>query len=122
MRILKCVSILSFFVLSVSCIQKKEINWKIAENPILTKWASEVDPLKPWLQYPRPDMVRNAWINLNGLWDYSVTQKGKKPEKWNGSILVPYPVESALSGVRKKISGIKELSVYPMYGIKKIYF
>ena len=121
MRILKCVSILSFFVLSVSCIQKKEINWKIAENPILTKWASEVDPLKPWLQYPRPDMVRNAWINLNGLWDYSVTQKGKKPEKWSGSILVPYPVESALSGVRKKISENENLWYKRTFGIPNVW-
>ena len=121
MRILKCVSILSFFVLSVSCIHKKEINWKIAENPILTKWASEVDPLKPWLQYPRPDMVRNAWINLNGLWDYSVTQKGKKPEKWDGSILVPYPVESALSGVRKKISEKENLWYKRDFSIPNIW-
>jgi hypothetical protein len=121
MRILNCVSILSFFVLSVSCIQKKEINWKIAENPILTKWASEVDPLKPWLQYPRPDMVRNAWINLNGLWDYSVTQKGKKPEKWDGSILVPYPVESALSGVRKKISEKENLWYKRDFSIPNIW-
>ena len=121
MRIVKSISLLSFLVLSVSCIHKKEINWKIAENPIMTKWASEVDPLKPWLQYPRPDMVRNAWINLNGLWDYAITQKGEKPEKWDGSILVPYPVESAISGVRKKISGIKEPSVYPIYGRRNIY-
>ena len=39
-------------VLSVSCTHNNEINWKIADNPILTKWASDVDPLKPWLQYP----------------------------------------------------------------------
>jgi hypothetical protein len=101
--------------------QKKEINWKIAENPILTKWASEVDPLKPWLQYPRPDMIRNAWINLNGLWDYSVTQKGKKPEKWDGSILVPYPVESALSGVRKKISEKENLWYKRNFSIPNIW-
>jgi hypothetical protein len=101
--------------------QKKEINWKIAENPILTKWASEVDPLKPWLQYPRPDMIRNAWINLNGLWDYSVTQKGKKPDKWDGSILVPYPVESALSGVRKKISEKENLWYKRNFSIPNIW-
>jgi hypothetical protein len=98
------VSAILMVLISVSCTQKKVISWKIAENPIVTKWATDVDPLKPWLQYPRPDMVRNAWISLNGLWDYSITQKGIKPEKWDGSILVPYPLESALSGVRRKIS------------------
>jgi hypothetical protein len=121
MRIIKSIAFFVFFVLSVSCMQKKEINWKIAENPILTKWASEVDPLKPWLQYPRPDMIRNAWINLNGLWDYSVTQKGKKPEKWDGSILVPYPVESALSGVRKKISEKENLWYKRNFSIPNIW-
>ena len=121
MRIIKSLAFFVFFVLSVSCVHKKEINWKIAENPILTKWASEVDPLKPWLQYPRPDMVRNAWINLNGLWDYSVTQKGKKPEKWDGSILVPYPVESTLSGVRKKISEKENLWYKRDFSIPNIW-
>ena len=91
-------------LLSVSCTQKKEINWKIAENPILTEWSKDVDPEKPWMEYPRPDMVRNAWMNLNGMWDYAITQKGTKPENWDGSILVPYPVESALSGVKKRVT------------------
>jgi len=104
MRIVKSVSILSFLVLSVSCTPKDEINWKPAENPILTKWTSDVDPLKPWMQYPRPDMIRNAWLNLNGLWNYAITRKETKPEKWDGSILVPYPIESAISGVRKRVS------------------
>ena len=104
MKLLKSISILSFFVLSISCTYKKEVNWKIAENPILTKWTSDVDPLKPWLQYPRPDMVRNAWMNLNGLWNYAITRKGMKPEKWDGTILVPFPIESAVSGVRKRVS------------------
>ena len=96
---------LSFLLfLSVSCTHKEEINWKIAKNPILTKWATDVDPLKPWLNYPRPDMVRNEWMDLNGLWNYAITARGVKPEKWDGSILVPYPVESALSGVKKKVT------------------
>ncbi|TAL63894.1 MAG: hypothetical protein EPN88_11710, partial [Bacteroidetes bacterium] len=96
--------LLIVLILSVSCTRNNEISWKISENPILTKWADEVDPLKPWLKYPRPDMVRNRWISLNGLWDYAITTKGTKPEKWDGSILVPYPVESALSGVKKRVS------------------
>jgi hypothetical protein len=121
MRIPKIVSVLSFLILSLSCNHKKEINWKLADNPILTKWASEVDPLKPWLRYPRPDMVRNAWINLNGLWDYAITSKGIKPEKWDGSILVPYPVESALSGVRKKISENENLWYKRIFSIPNVW-
>jgi hypothetical protein len=90
--------------LSVSCTHKTEVNWKIAENPLLTKWAKDVDPLKPWMEYPRPDLVRTDWMDLNGIWDYAITPKGVKPDRWNGTILVPYPVESALSGVRKKVT------------------
>jgi hypothetical protein len=104
MKLLRSISFLLFIILSVSCTPKNEINWKIADNPILTRWAGDVDPLKPWLLYPRPDMVRNSWLSLNGLWEYAITPKDIKPEKWDGSILVPYPVESALSGVKKRIS------------------
>lgn len=104
MRLVKSLSILSFIVLSVSCTHKEKVNWKIAENPILTEWADDVDPLKPWAEYPRPDMVRPEWMNLNGMWNYAITPKGKKPDKWDGSILVPYPLESALSGVKRKIT------------------
>ncbi len=98
------ISLTFLTLLSVSCTHKEEVNWKIAENPILTKWATDVDPLKPWLIYPRPDMVRNEWMDLNGLWSYAITPLGVKPDKWDGTILVPYPVESALSGVRKKVT------------------
>jgi beta-galactosidase/beta-glucuronidase len=104
MKTLRYVSIFVFLILSVSCTRNNEVSWKLAENPILTKWVDDVDPLKPWLKYPRPDMARNEWICLNGLWDYAITPKDTKPEKWDGLILVPYPVESALSGVRKRVS------------------
>jgi len=92
------------FILSVSCTLNNEVEWKLAENPILTKWSNDVDPLKPWLNYPRPDLARTSWVSLNGLWDYAITAKDIKPEKWDGKILVPYPVESALSGVKRRVS------------------
>jgi hypothetical protein len=92
------------FILSVSCTLNNQVEWKLAENPILTKWSNDVDPLKPWLNYPRPDLARDNWVSLNGLWDYAITAKDIKPEKWDGKILVPYPVESALSGVKKRVS------------------
>jgi len=115
------IALILMIYLSVSCTHKKEITWKIAENPIITKWAHDVDPLKPWLQYPRPDMVRNAWINLNGVWDFSITQKGIKPEKWEGSILVPYPVESAISGVRKRVNENQNLWYKRSFSIPNVW-
>lgn len=108
-----------YLILSVQCTRKNEVTWKIMDNPILTEWALKVDPLKPWPEYPRPDMVRKNWINLNGLWDYVVTSKDIKPEKWDGKILVPYPVESALSGVKKRVSDTESLWYKTSFSVPK---
>ncbi len=79
--------------------------WSIAEGRLLTRWAAEVTPEKVLPEYPRPQMKRAEWRNLNGLWDLAVTGKDDpRPEKFDGAILVPYPIESALSGVKKRVS------------------
>jgi beta-galactosidase len=72
----------------------------------MTEWGAKVTPENVWKEYPRPQMVRENWTNLNGLWDYSITKKDvgeTAPTEWQGKILVPYPLESQLSGVMKKI-------------------
>ena len=75
-------------------------DWKPAPVPLMTRWGKQITADKqPWPEYPRPQLVRKDWQNLNGLWDYAVTEKGAaKPEKWDGQILVPFSIESALSG------------------------
>jgi hypothetical protein len=79
--------------------------WKPADGPLLTRWAQEVSPTKVHPEYPRPQMVRKDWLNLNGLWDYAITaRESDRPAQWDGQILVPFPVESALSGVMKRVS------------------
>lgn len=80
-------------------------DWKPVEGRIMTQWAKEVDPKNPWPEYPRPTMVREKWQNLNGLWEYTIVEDGKATdtETW-GKILVPFPVESALSGVAKRVA------------------
>ena len=76
--------------------------WQPIAGHIMTPWAEDVDPRRPLPEYPRPQMVRKDWINLNGLWDYAIQpMELGKPDKFAGKILVPYPVESALSGVKK---------------------
>ena len=80
-------------------------DWQPVPGNITTPWADRVDPAKPWPEYPRPQMVRPAWVNLNGLWDYAITAKdAATPDKWDGKILVPFCIESALSGVKKSVS------------------
>jgi beta-galactosidase/beta-glucuronidase len=102
-------AILILLVFQTSCIKKKEAGWEIADNPLLTGWSEDVDPKRPWPEYPRPAMQREEWLNINGLWQYAVTPKGSEPEQWEGKILVPYPVESALSGVKRRISSDESL-------------
>ena len=78
-------------------------DWKMADCPIPTPWAAKVDPKAPWPEYPRPQFVREKWTNLNGLWDYAIAAQGAPaPVKADGQILVPFPIESALSGVRRE--------------------
>jgi hypothetical protein len=80
-------------------------DWKPAETPLMTKWGKKVTPENAWREYPRPQLVRKDWQCLNGLWDYAITAKGAaKPEKWDGQILVPFAIESALSGVGKHVT------------------
>jgi hypothetical protein len=104
MKTRNTILIVTLLLLSVSCTLNKKSDWKIAANPILTQWASQVDPSCPWPEYPRPDLVRDKWINMNGSWQYAITDTVSKPAKWDGNILVPYPLESALSGVKKRLS------------------
>jgi beta-galactosidase/beta-glucuronidase len=86
--------------------------WQPAGERIKTIWAEEISPNNVWDAYPRPIMQREEWINLNGLWDYAIAPKNQGfPETYNGKILVPFPVESSLSGVQKKV-GDKEIVWY----------
>ncbi|AWM37302.1 Beta-galactosidase [Gemmata obscuriglobus] len=79
-------------------------DWKPAPAPLMTKWGKKVTPENTWKEYPRPQLVRKEWQNLNGLWDYAITKKdAPKPETWDGKILVPFCAESALSGVGKPV-------------------
>jgi len=81
-----------------------QAQWKPAAGPLMTKWAKEVSPENALPEYPRPQMVRRDWLNLNGLWDYAIKAKdAAQPESFDGQILVPFPIESALSGVMKQV-------------------
>ena len=74
--------------------------WHPAKAPLMTRWAAEVGPTNALPEYPRPQLVRPDWLNLNGLWDYAITPDSvEKHPPFTGKILVPFPVESALSGV-----------------------
>src|SRR5438874_769620 len=79
-------------------------DWKPAPGPLLTRWAKDVSPAKVLPEYPRPQLVREKWMNLNGLWDFAAAEA--MPSAWAQKILVPFPVESALSGMDKLVDGV----------------
>lgn len=73
--------------------------WSPKGNHIKTRWAADVDPENVLPEYPRPQFVRDNWANLNGLWDYCITEYNGTPKSFESRILVPFPIESSLSGV-----------------------
>jgi len=76
------------------------VAWHVKSAPLMTRWAADVSPTNVWPEYPRPQLVRADWMNLNGLWDYAITPDAiNELPPSTGKILVPFPVESALSGV-----------------------
>lgn len=87
------------------CAAAPAAEWKPQTAPLMTQWAADVKSESPLPEYPRPQLVREQWLNLNGLWDYAIRPKADSaaPETWDGQILVPFPVESALSGVMKPV-------------------
>jgi beta-galactosidase/beta-glucuronidase len=78
--------------------------WAPVGENIKSPWAAEVNPAAPLPEYPRPQMVRADWMNLNGLWNYAITEASAEAFKADGKILVPFAVESSLSGVGRKIT------------------
>jgi len=80
-------------------------DWSPVEGKIMSRWVGDIDPASPLPEYPRPQLVRENWQNLNGLWEYAITpgKLAAVPSSYDGQILVPYPVESALSGVGKRV-------------------
>ena len=68
-----------------------------------TIWGETLDPNAVLQEYPRPQMVRGSYRNLNGLWDYAITDAAAPPERWDGEILVPFSPEAPLSGVGRTL-------------------
>ncbi|HRS24448.1 MAG TPA: glycoside hydrolase family 2 TIM barrel-domain containing protein [Paludibacteraceae bacterium] len=84
--------------------------WQPAGEKIKTRWSSQIDVNNVLPEYPRPLMERSEWMNLNGLWNYAILPVGKPaPSAFDGKILVPFAVESSLSGVQKNVGKANEL-------------
>ena len=99
--------LVALFVFGVCCgiVSAQETSWQPVKGHIMTRWAKDVSPTNALPEYPRPMMKRERWENLNGIWEFAMRPKSEasRPDKFDGHILVPFCVESALSGVKKKV-------------------
>lgn len=99
------VSLASATLLFSPSARSADNDWQPVAGKMMTRWGKEIKPDNAWQEYPRPQFERKAWQNLNGLWDYAITSKdAAKPAAWSGKILVPFAVESTLSGVGKMLA------------------
>lgn len=102
-RIRNVGSVLAAFAF-VSAVSSLNAAWAPVGGQLLTKWGRNIDVNNVLPEYPRPQMERSEWKNLNGLWRYAITPIDAECAKFDGEILVPFAVESALSGVGKKFT------------------
>jgi len=116
-----------FIVLIFIGISTSFAQWKPAGDKIKTSWAEKINVTNVLSEYPRPLMERPEWQNLNGLWEYAIRTTGTaEPAKFDGSILVPFAVESSLSGVQKTVGQENELwykrsfTISPKWKNKKV--
>ena len=99
----------SFKILAIvsllACTACADGNWQSAGDRLMTTWGENLDPASVHQEYPRPQMVREDWKNLNGLWNYAITSADAEDSQCaDGQILVPFAVESALSGAGRTVS------------------
>lgn len=74
--------------------------WQPVADKMLTRWGKQLAPETAWSEYPRPGLVRESWVNLNGLWEYAISSSPDRiPDSFSGQILVPFAIEAPLSGV-----------------------
>src|ERR1017187_2089188 len=106
MNVCQRILVIAGVILTVPfCVsQTSAATWQPAAGPLKTRWAKDVSPESALPEYPRPQMVRQDWFNLNGLWDFAITSKDATRATFQTQILVPFPVESALSGVMRPVS------------------
>src|ERR1017187_2185589 len=106
MNVCQRILVIAGVILTVPfCVsQTSAATWQPAAGPLKTRWAKDVSPENAHPEYPRPQMVRQDWLNLNGLWDFAITSKDAKRATFQTQILVPFPVESAFSGVMRPVT------------------
>jgi hypothetical protein len=110
MKLTKLMMALLGLLFTTNIIAQDQTEQEVLKYSMSSKWTNEVNTGQPWDLYPRPQMRRAEWTNLNGSWEYAITDQSEElPKQYDGKILVPFAVESALSGVKKLVGPEKHL-------------
>ncbi len=96
-------AIVGIFALVPIILLKRRLLTNLPKENLLTVWGENLDNNNVLSEYPRPQLARDSYINLNGLWDYAIVGEEQEFDKYDGSILVPFSPESLLSGVMKEV-------------------
>ena len=109
-------------IVSFSCTRsgKADVeNYSPVEGRIMSRWAAEVSPANAHPEYPRPQLVRKEWKSLNGMWDYAIVPATSSVDEisYEGKILVPFAIESALSGVGKHVPDTCKLVYHTVFEV-----
>jgi hypothetical protein len=91
------------------------------QSTLITTWGEQVTPENAWTEYPRPQLVRDTWQNLNGKWSYAITsiEQQDTPAEWSGQILVPFCLESKLGGVQRLLDATEALWYRRSFSVTK---
>ena len=110
--------LLAFFI--AGSLSAQDPSWQPAGDKIRTAWASDIDPAHPLPDYPRPQLRRPDWQNLNGLWNYAIVARSAgQPSSFPGKILVPFAIESSLSGVGDSVGQAQQLWYQTTFTVPK---
>jgi hypothetical protein len=113
------IGFLLFLTLNIHTFSLSQSKYRPVNFKLPTRWTKDVSAVNALNEYPRPQMKRKNWTNLNGLWNYLITDKdAAKPSYFTEKILVPYPIESSLSGVHKVLKPTENLWYQRTFYIK----
>ena len=122
MRVRAALLIIIIFSISSPNASSGADHWHPTTAPMMTQWSASVTPDFALPEYPRPQLVRTDWQCLNGLWDYAIRPKeDQSVDDYDGKILVPFPVESALSGVMKRVGDRNRLWYRRTFDVPKAW-
>lgn len=121
-QLITSICLLILIALTSATAQQTNTNSKDKTfGQLRTMFADTVSDTQPWGNYPRPQMQRNIWLNLNAQWNYAITPKDTpQPKKWDGKILVPFPIESQLSGVQRNVGPNNHLWYQRQFNLREL--